>query len=1137
MAHLSLSLLGPFQVTLGGEPVTGFKSNKVRALLAYLAVEADRPHRREVLAGLLWPDWPDRDALSNLRYALSNLRRVIGDRDAEPPFLLISRDTLQFNKASDYWLDVRAFTEMVEADKTHPSAIDQLEQAVALCRGSFLEGFSVGDSPAFEEWALFTREQIGRQMSSALHRLAAIYEQRGQYEQAQSYAWRQVEMEPWDEAAHRQLMRTLALSGQRGAALAQYETCRRLLAEELGVEPAQETTRLYEQIRDGELKAPVPFPARPPGPPHNLPAPLIPFVGRETELTEIKNRLQDPACRLLTLVGPGGIGKTRLALEAAADQIERFAHGVYFVPLASLQAAETIVPAVAQALTFSLYGESEPQRQLLDYLRQKTMLLIMDNFEHLLDGVGVVTDILKTAPDITILATSRARLNVQGEHLFPVAGMDFPDSEIRKDAPQYSAVRLFLQSARRVQPDFEPAADDLAEVARICRLVQGMPLGILLAATWMRVLTPAEIATEIEQSLDFLETDWQDVPERQRSLRAVFDHSWHLLTEREREVFQGLSTFRGGFTREAAEQVTGASLHELKALVDKSFLHHMPIPSASLRTGPSTDFRTGGRYEMHELLRQYAAEKLEGSPVASEAAHDRHGAYYAGALQQWEADLKGLRQQAALAEVETDSENFRAAWNWAVAQGQVERLDQAMEGLAWFYWWRGRYPEGETVFQATAKKLAVASDLSPAASWGSVPLGYRLRVWARALAWQSYYCRTLGRRELAAQLQQQSLALFERPELADQDTRRERALLFRHMGHTVMMFDYEQARELFEQSLALYGELDDGWGTAEALSFLGDVAHLQGAYGEARQLHEECLVISQALGDQVGIAWEMARLALIAMRQGRFEEAERLARESRARSQKLGYRETTAHGLLVLGETLEPLAKFAEARSLLEECLAIFDDLGRRGWATSAHAVLGSVYLHLGQYEQAHAHAQTGLALARETGTRFRIGHTLLLLGSVALAEEAYAEAQRLLRESVAVYQEIGQQADVTWALAVSSYAARGLGQLAQAKEHLCKALRMVAEIQVPMLLVYALPAIALLLADQGELEQAVELYALASRYPLVADSRWFEDVAGRRVGAVAASLPPDVVAAAQGRGQSRDLEATVAELLVELGE
>jgi DNA-binding SARP family transcriptional activator len=344
MAHLSLSLLGPFQVTLDGQPVAGFKSNKVRALLAYLAVEADRPHRREVLAGLLWPDWPDRDALSNLRYALSNLRRVIGDRTAEPPFLQITRDTLQFNTASDYWLDVTAFTEMVEADKDHPSAMDQLEQAVALYQGGFLEGFSLSlsDSPAFEEWTLFTRERLARQMSSALHHLAATYEERGEYEEAQSCAWRQIELEPWDEAAHQQLLRTLALGGQRGAALAQYQTCRRLLAQELGVEPAQETTRLYEQIRTGTLKALAPVPPPPPALIAELPAflddaesieAIVPvFVARERELAQL-NLFLEPALagegRVVLVTGEAGSGKTALvqefirrAQDAHADLIE-----------------------------------------------------------------------------------------------------------------------------------------------------------------------------------------------------------------------------------------------------------------------------------------------------------------------------------------------------------------------------------------------------------------------------------------------------------------------------------------------------------------------------------------------------------------------------------------------------------------------------------------------------------------------------------------------------------------------------------------------------------------------------------------------------------------------------------------------
>ena len=370
-------------------------------------------------------------------------------------------------------------------------------------------------------------------------------------------------------------------------------------------------------------------------PKHNLPPQVTPFVGRTAELGELARLLTDPGVRLLSIVGMGGMGKTRLALEAGMAQVGRFEDGVYFVPLAPLQSADAIAPTIAGALGLALRKSDEPRQQLLDHLRHKTMLIILDNWEHLLacpapgrgDGVGLVSDIIRAATNVKVLATSRVRLSVQEEHLFHLAGMDFPDWETPADALEYSAVKLFLQSARRVRPGFELAADDLKYVARICRLAEGMPLGILLAAAWVEMLTPQEIAAEMPRSLDFMATELRDVPERQRSIRAVFDYAWNSLAQREREVFRAMSVFRGGFTREAAQQVTGAGLRELMGLATKSLLHRAPT----------------GRYEMHELLRQYGDEKLLETAEA-DTIRQRHLEYYLALAEYSREAISGQRQ-------------------------------------------------------------------------------------------------------------------------------------------------------------------------------------------------------------------------------------------------------------------------------------------------------------------------------------------------------------------------------------------------------------------------------------------------------------------------------------------------------------
>jgi len=341
MPHLSIFLLGPFQARLDGEPVTRFESNKVRALLAYLATERRRPHSRDALAGLLWPERPNAIALRNLRQALHNLRRAIGDQRASPPFLLVGRDTIQFNAHSDYWVDVVAFQQHIAKSKSTERPNDKVQSAIELCRGPFLEGFSVRGSASFEEWMLFKREEIGRQVLFALQHLATIHEQTGEYAQAAGCVRRELELEPWQERAHRHLMRLLALDGQRSAALAQYNTCQRLLAEELGVEPASETTALYESIRDGLLHKGAEAQKRGGkiSPAVTPPRPSVPFVARERELAKLDGLLETALAgrgRVAFVTGDTGSGKTALMAEFARRSME--AHGGLIVASGSCNA-------------------------------------------------------------------------------------------------------------------------------------------------------------------------------------------------------------------------------------------------------------------------------------------------------------------------------------------------------------------------------------------------------------------------------------------------------------------------------------------------------------------------------------------------------------------------------------------------------------------------------------------------------------------------------------------------------------------------------------------------------------------------------------------------------------------------------
>jgi predicted ATPase/DNA-binding SARP family transcriptional activator len=945
MPPLAIRLLGPFQVTLNSQPITNFAYDKVRALLAYLAVEADHFHRRETLATLFWPDHSPKLARQNLRQSLATLRRAIKDRDASPPFLLVDGDTVQFNRSDNIWLDVAALCAHLKASEhTHPHptletcphCIRHLEEAVALYRGDFLVDLLLGDSDAFETWAVTCRERLRTQALTALYHITRHYLRQGAYSQAQTYALRQVELAPYHEEAHRQLMRILARTGQRSAALAQYETCCRILTEELGVEPAQQTQALYERIRSAGKTSP-----------HNLPPPLTSLIGREGDLQQLAERLATPNCRLLTLTGLGGIGKTRLALQTAQEHIGVFLHGVYFVPLAALSSDEFLASTIADALGLSFSGEKDPQTQLLNYLRAKEMLLVLDSFEHLLSspdqerrGENLLLDILKVAPEVKIMVTSRERLNLQAEWVFEVRGLAFPKKILNEEIENYSAIQLFFRRARRVEREFSLSDATKTVVGRICQLVEGLPLGIELAAASVATLSCEQIATQIERNRDTLATTMRDVPARHRSIRAVFEHSWNLLTEDEQRVFRKLTVFRGGFETKAAQSVAEASFRILSALVDKSLIRRTPEE----------------RYEIHDLLRQYAAEKLHERPHEKEKTQERHCEYYAAFVQQKAEHLKEDQQKEALAKTSVEIENIRTAWQQAVAWGREGALEKFLIGLYRFYDMRSWFQEALAVFSEAATSLET--------SFGSADqiTGRKAIILGNLLSRQGWFSYRLGFSEQAKAFLQKSLPILRRT-----DAQWELATALNELGIVnYRSGEHVRAKQLYQEGLAIARKLGHHRKLAIILNNLGNVCRALGEYAQAGEFLQENLEIMRALGDQFSSANSLNNLGEVYRAQGKYLEAKQYYQESLIIRREIGDQMGVAVSLNNLGGVAHTLGEYKKARSLLQESLEIFTELSTQRERAYPLSIMGRVARDLGDYREALTYYQEALKLCME---------------------------------------------------------------------------------------------------------------------------------------------------------------------------
>ena len=802
----------------------------------------------------------------------------------------------------------------------------------------------------------------------------------------------------------------------------------------------------------------------------NLPAAVTPFLGRERELSDLARLLADPKVRLLSVIGPGGMGKTRLAVECARREMTNYPDGVCFVPLAPLQMVEDLLPAIAAGVGFSFLADARtPQQQIFDYLREKTLLLVLDNFEHLIDGAGLVHGLLQAAPRLKVLVTSRERLRLTGETVFLLDGMDFPDSETPPDLNPYSAVSLFLQSARFAHPDLTLQPDDLSYVVRLCRLVEGVPLGIVLAAAWVEVLSLAEIVAEIERSLDFLASDLRDLPERQRSLRAVFDHSWRLLSDDERAVLQAMSIFRGGFTRQAAQEVTGAGLPRLTALLNKSLIQ---------RT--ETD-----RYELHELVRQFAGEKLRQEPAAPEL-RESHARYYLHLLKQQMADLSGRQLQARLATVAADLDNIRTGWEWAAAAQEAALLDSALEGLCRFYEWQGRYGDG-----VAASYLAVNAARSVGAS----------RVEVNGLLWQAAFCRILGDQTEAQRLLQESESALAQFAQSGTDVRREQAALGLELARSARdSGDGSAAKQHYTEAVALFEALGDFWSAARALSELSYILRNLENVDESVQ-----------------------------SRQYRFQ-AEQAARCSVDISRRNDYSVGVAEGLNQLSASI---SGSIESQQALEESLAIYTELKIESGVLAVQCQIGIFKLALGEYAEARLINRQVANAARRNGNLALTARAFCHLGMGELANRAYEQAREFLEQSVAACRAAGVRPYLVNSLCFLGYAERGVGNPARAAQQLAEALNLGLEIRSQWPLTAGIDLWALLLADEGRWEQALEFHSFA--LPLGPRMLWYDDVVVAHLEPAAHYLPPDAIAAAQSRGASRTLRATVHEILAEI--
>jgi DNA-binding SARP family transcriptional activator len=976
--RLTFALLGTFTVCRDGQQVRDFRAQRVCALLAYLVLEADRPHEREHLCALLWPDEPLTTALTNLRQVLHRLRQAIEPADAEGEYLLITRQTVQIN-AQRFQSDIGQLRAALQSITTHKHrsvagcalCSAHLQTIVPLYRGDLLPGFSLPESELFEHWLYTTREALRTQFGTILDHVAAHYERHANLRAALPLLQQWIELDPWNESAQLRLIRAYAQSGQRTAALRQFAQYRTILANELSIAPSADAQHLYIQVQTEQLPKPQP-PLL-----HHEPFAHTPFFGREHELITLVNYLNDPACRLITITGMGGSGKTRLALAAAQSACTSFAQGALVIELAAVDHVEQIIDLLARALDLP----PQPNTPLRELLRQRLqsaeLLLVCDNCEHLPDLADFVCHLLREAPHLTILATSRMPLDLRTEWLLPIDGLALPsDAAARPDS--YAAGQLFLQVAQQCSPLPPLTPANGAQIAACCQLLNGNPLAIKLAASHLRHTTLPELVALLQHDLAHLSTTKRDVPLRQRSLHAVFDWSWRLLDPCAQHALIAMTVFRGGCEPSAAEAVI-STLAPIQQIVSASLIRQLP----------------GGRFFVHEQIRQFAAQTPTAAPILSYAAA-AHCRYYLALAADVRTTMQRTAEAQSLTQLQVERENLHSAWEYAPQLADWPLLQQAIPVYARIYA-RTNLHEGarqflhmleridpqnsahHTIRKALLDPLIGLLNATDQLATAHTYLGMLHDLAHATNDSQSIACALVYHGDLATQARKSEAAWYAyaaaEQYCAHDQSERGRSLLAQSLLKRAGLIDWQQLPvdlRYAERAYQIYAQLQMPFQASNALNRLGNQHRHLGQYGQSLQVRQQALKLIADQGDlDVG--------------PGTFNDA---------------------------GELYMLLGDYPAARSAFERGLLMAQRLGLVRMELCILEGLGRTLFHLGERELAYA--QLSHALARDpsaTATAHQ-GYCLTSLGYVAEASGNWLHANDYYSRALVWWERSSHRSD-----------------------------------------------------------------------------------------------------------------------------